>query len=237
VAAALSCGDNEIDCPARHPEAGSCISAVALALRNTDQLFAAQADVDVYSLLLDEAAAREPLFSGIAVPRYYTDLHLEYQIGVDNRSISSQWSAGDFETGYPAVDEMFIQLDPQLTEYNPITQAGGSEDLAFVTFGSFFSENYFVANVDSVPGLVVENMNVPEGDATWTWLTVQHRVGTSSAWLDGSIRWGDCLVHCDGYHRLRAVIDGDRVTGVYDLGGDPLPTYLTLRPTTTPWVD
>jgi hypothetical protein len=67
----------------------------------------------------------------------------------------------------------------------------------------------------------------PTDDGTWTWQG-------DTADIHFSFGWGDCFVGCDGFHTLEAIVPPAGPATVYDLGGDPLPPYLALAPTTLP---
>jgi hypothetical protein len=243
----FSCGDDEPTCPIilypdghagmPSPASPDCIAAMIFAARDASTPTPAQADLDRYFQRWTRVVSAEPILSNRAPQRSRAGL-AQFELETSNASVIQSWvSTPNIHpaplTGDSAFDEILAALE------RPEIQRGGNDTgrgtkLYLVFTSSIFNEEL----VNSL--LIPTSSRLPDpspgfrDNGTWIWDSGGSGDDQSTAFIDFSFGWGDCVVQCDGLHDLRAIAPPDGPVTVFDMGGDPLPPFLSLSPNTLP---
>lgn len=245
--ACFACGGDAPSCPIvlypdghagmPSPTSADCIAAMIFAARDAATPTPAQTDLDRYFQRWSRVVSAEPILSNRA-PQRSRGGFAQFELETSNTSVIQSWvSTPDIHpaplTGDPAFDEILTALE------RPEIQRGGNDTGRGTKLYVVFTSSIF--NEELVNSLLVPTSSrLPEpslgfrDDGTWVWDTGGSGDDQSTAFIDFSFGWGDCFVQCDGLHDLRAVVPPEGPVTVFDMGGDPLPPFLSLSPNTLP---
>ena len=247
LVALCCCGDDEAACPiVLYPDGHSgmfastppgCIAAMIFAARDAPAPTPTQADLNRYYQRWSRVLDAEPILTDRAPQRSRAGL-AEFEFETSNASVIESWtSTPDIHpappTGDPAFDDILASLE------RPELQRGGNDTGRGTKLYLIFTSSVF--NEELVNDLLIRTSSMlPEpsvgyrDNGTWRWDTGGSGDDLATAFIDFSFGWGDCFVQCDGLHDLRAIAPPDGPVTVFDMGGDPLPSFLALSPNTLP---
>lgn len=202
----------------------ACYASRVFAARDPSALVPAEADVERYYVRWLAIGRAEPVLALRSPQRYQTEA---YQFGLTTRNpaLIDAWLRQEIITGDPVVDATLAPLG-----IDSVRGSHSEDDGAYrfgATFQVMFNETLFDAQLRAIESRLPDPVSHPFDDGTWLW-------SGETATIDFHFGWGDCFVGCEGYRDLRAVVSDDLQPVVYDLGGDPLPDYIRLSPSTRP---
>jgi hypothetical protein len=243
LAAALSaCGDNRPWC--RHDDRFAepyriCEPAQTFAARDSTTLVPTQEAVELYADRWQRTIEAEPLLYGRGPQRY-----LNGMVWTRNPKVIAAWTQGIVKTGDADFDAISSELRIEeihwfwrevsegLFYFRPYIQVLFNEDIWIQRLAETYSAPWDPDNPGQQPWPFPEG---PHDNGYWTWLDGSKGTNElATAQIDFTFGWGDCVVACDGFHKVRAIVPADGPTIVYDMGGDPLPPWLHLSPNTMP---
>lgn len=241
LALVCSCGDNVsravIDAPAatcntqfgpRVPGCNCCYAAQLFAARDSTTLVPSQESIELYFERWSRAVAMEPILDGRIPQDYRLPTPSQITVYTTNTAAIAAWTQQTPTTGDLVIDGALDQLEPIEVNsfYSP--PATSSDPWTFSLRSLVVRNEEVLASLlspalTSIPPAIAR----PNDDGTWTWLG-------DTADVHFTFGWGDCFSGCAGFHQLEALIPSSGAATVYDLGGDALPPYLALAPTTLP---
>ncbi len=247
---ALGCGATEQDtCPIvvfpdghagmLAPVSPNCIVATLFAARDSPELTPSLDQVALYLERWSRAVEAEPILVDRGPQRLRGDAPAQFELETSNPAVIASWTSthGIHDaplTGDASFDEVMGGL------VRPELNGGGNDTgrgtkLYGVLTSAIFNEELLHERLLSTSSNLPESFLSYRDNGTWTW-DQGPRSGSkdATAQIDFSFGWGDCFVQCDGMHDLRAIVPPDEPARVFDLGGDPLPPFLTLSPDTLP---
>ncbi len=226
------CGDNLLRCEAQDILASPpyCVAAATFAARATTELVPTQAELDLYYARWSRVVEAEPVLD--RVPQRYR-ARGSLDIMTRNASVIEAWTKRVLRTGDESFDATIAVLRP--TSLNSFWTHNDDESYTFLLESPvMYSQEVLQARLAPLDSWLNDPLRFPGDDGTWAW--IDEGVDTEpTAEILFRIGWGDCFTACAGYRMLKAVAPAAEAgTMVYDLGGDPLPPHLALRPTTKP---
>lgn len=207
-----------------------CYAALYFAARDSEELVPAQSLVDEYFDRWRRTIEAEPILTSRLPQRYRTDPSAPL-IYTTNPRVIEAWKEGALRTGDAEFDELVAQLEPQRVHPNWRELDDGSFYFSLVV-EAIFNEELLHDRLLALQSWLPDAAQRPRDDGTWSWDGAD--LSTATATIVFTFGWGDCLVVCDGFRTLRAVVPTGLKATVYDLGGDPLPPNLQLSPDTIP---
>lgn len=236
LAALAGCGDPEwCTTDWSHYTKGPCnccYAAQLFAARDTPDLTPPDPFLQEYADRWVRAVEAEPILDG-RIPQAYRNVPpSQILIFTTNQSAIDAWIHATIHTGDESIDSIISSLSP----YEIGKQFGhpdGMDSVWYFEVGvrTAYNENILNERLRANQAWLSDPQQLPRDDGTWTWTD---GMASGDAQVDFRFGWGDCLVACDGFHSLRAVVPKKGPATVYDLGGDPLPTGLSLSPNTKP---
>jgi hypothetical protein len=236
VSSLCACGDNAVPCDPTTSDTNwqipYCLTSLVLAARDTADLLPSQAEVNRYLDRLRRAAEIEPLVEQQGAQRY-RGTSGRITIYTTNPAIVDAWGRSEIHTGDPILDAALKRIGA--TVFVP-PKDNGPYFVASLNVGAIFSEEYLATLLSERASWIDEPYVHHRGDIVWTWADGS-RTGSddATAQIDASFGWGDCFVSCLGLRYLRAIVPPEGPATVYDMGGDPLPEWITLDPRTKPF--
>jgi hypothetical protein len=248
----LGCGDNEsLACPVvfapdgfmgmRTPSAEHCGVALLFVARDSPTLTPAQADVDRYFDRWVRAIESEPALARGAPQRYRgvpTDIMTRNPALID--TLTSIANSTGSRAIPPTGDETFdgIMMDLMIPEvlYGGV-DAVTSESIFGLHTGAIHNQELLHTRLLATSSRLPDPLERPyKSDGKWAWEGLESGIGddNATAIIDLTFGWGDCFVTCEGLRDLQAIVPAEGSATVYDLGGDPLPSSITLNPNTQP---
>ena len=217
-----ACGDN-VDDECRHDaRIDGCYAALYFAARDSQDLVPPQGLVDEYFERWRHVIEAEPVLASRLPQRYRTDPSAPL-IYTRNARVIDAWKQGILHTGDADFDELVAELDPQMV--NPFWRDLGDGSFYFsLAVHVVFNEELLHTRLLARDSWLPDAAQRPRDDGTWSWDAADRDAATAN--IVFTIGWGDCLVVCDGFRTLRAVVPAASTVTVYDLGGDPLPPHI-----------
>jgi hypothetical protein len=224
------CGDAVDDQCRYGARTDGCYAAMYFAARDSQDLVPPQSQVNEYFDRWRRVIEAEPVLTSRLPQRYRTDPSAPL-IYTRNQRVIAAWSEGTIHTGDAGFDALVTELEPQML--NPFWRDLGDGSFYFsLVVQVIFNEEVLHTRLLAVDSWLSDAAQRPRDDGTWSWDAVDRNAATAN--IVFTFGWGDCLVVCDGFRTLRAVVPADSVATVYDLGGDPLPPQIELSPNTIP---
>jgi hypothetical protein len=212
-------GDNSSPCTVGTPKSVTCDDAQHLAIRDTPTLLVGPLALLRYYDRLSRARQLEPLLGAKPIDEFLYG-------GIESLDplIGNAWRA-------------MVQITKNVRGFSELDNHDGTFTYA-VTFAvdSVYSPTILSSLLDQSTTWIPRGLfggNATDLRLHWN---VGVAIGTddATATIDSSIAVdANCLSDCPK-HFLRAVVSPTEAH-VYDLGGEPLPPELQLRPTTVPW--
>jgi len=206
----------------------TCEAAVKFAARDSGSISPTDTELHDYITVWSSAVAAEPLLIGRVPQTYRAYKWITLNLTTTNKEAISSWKTGKILTGDPALDASVSELsrpsvDPFFSE-----QADGSMSFSLSVAG-LYNEEVLARRLAASNVWLPEPVRHSGDDGTWVWDgSVDPRLAT----VEFVLGWGDCLVACDGYHKLIIRSDDRMAVRVYDGGGDELPDGWELAPST-----
>jgi hypothetical protein len=248
VAAALvifvGCGTSAAPCPNDSVTAGvkNCGAARYFAARDSETLVPSQAEVDRYFDRWSKAIAAEPVLDG-RYPQRYRDFNVAPTVTTTNPMVIQAWTAAsanmgtgfvrvDLTTGDDSFDAIIRNIDA--IGMNTYWSTDGMAYRFTLWVDAVYNEDLLENELAPFMSSIGPAVHRPTDDGTFRWMDSAKPSGEdiSTASIEFTFGWGDCMVACDGFHTVRAQVPPGGPATVYDLGGDPLPPGLALSPNT-----
>jgi hypothetical protein len=173
------------------------------------------------------------------VPQTYRNVPpSDVYVTTTNSNAINAWQTRTVETGDPIIDQWTSAIGVSEIGQQFGNPGGSGSSWYFVLHeANVYDEDALNDELSTASTMLSPPQMLPRDDGTWAWDPVASTVAqlaSSTAHVDFTFGWGDCMVACDGFHSLRAVIPPDGNAQVFDLGGDPLPPGIQLSPNTKP---
>lgn len=201
----------------RLPELFYCRNATNLAIRYSDKIVVAQADVDYYYDLSAKAYMKEPI-TRLAGAATATDSILAVPLFTRNASIIGAWGSGQLVTGDVAADALFAANS--MVNVEPWLPPEGDE----YSFNATFPTPISYDALDRRIGEVADTRLAGTQDRSYNDVSVVSTGDPVKLHMVGG--WGDCFPGCAYFHSWDADIYSSGEVIVTDLGGDPIPSEI-----------
>lgn len=241
VAVMAGCGDDltpaTVECDTASVAVGSidCLAPRIFAARDSAELIPSDEAVDEYYYRWTSAVAAEQVLEG-RIPQRYASRSAMVSFRTTRPTLVEPLTRGELVTGDQEFDSLLAAIGVGSVRHTFIEPDGPY--LFSITYTVMFSEALLSDALARLGCEMAEPETYPTDDGRWTWVppsdASQVELEDSTATIDFKFGWGDCFVQCDGFRDLRATVSPDGLAVVQDMGGDELPEYLQLSPTTLP---
>ena len=252
----VGCGDDSsVGCPLVDrpdgfmgrtlPTATYCQGALRFAAKYSPTITPTQQEVDRYFDRWTRANLAEPALDGGGPQRYRGNPSVilstnqkvvDVLTEVGNHFADGPGSRSIIPTGDASFDDVLSQLVfPEILFVGTVGQMP-----AFgLSTAAIHNQEVLNSQLSSSSSSLGDFVVAPRQDGSWSWDGEEPGSGDDSATaiIDSRIGWGDCIAGCEGLHDLRAIVPADGEVQVFDVGGDPLPPFITLSPNTVPLPD
>ena len=226
------------------PVAENCEGAMRYAAKHSATLTPIQEMIDRYFERWVRAIEAEPAIHGGTPQRYRgnpSDITTTNQTviavltPIANRPAYAPGDRNIIATGDATFDDIITELEVPEIESAGIEASTGASVFGIST-GAIFNQELLHTRLLATSSHLPDPFVAHKQDGTWTWEQLGDGPGADddTAIIDATIGWIDCFVDCGGLHTFRAIVPPTGSATVYDVGGDPIPPFITLSPNTLP---
>jgi hypothetical protein len=232
------CGDNQKICTAVFNASydPACPAAQVFAARDSAFLVPTSRELESYAGRWARVLEVEPLslLQSFVPERYRDTALLDHTIHTTNPAVISAWQRQVLSTGDAGFDHVLSQLEPVTIAPYYISGDG----LSVFTFTSqvIFGEEQFQTSLANTGSGLSPPGNAGRSDGIWQWKsgTGGSIYDSDTAQIDVRLGWGDCLVGCIYFHKIRFIVPPAGSVDEIDLGGAPFPDGIVLGPAAHP---